>query len=107
MAKSKKKKDKTRLGFSKVEVLGHHFDIIETDRDDVLLDGGRNVALGFVKYFEGIIVIDSRQSTESMQQTFYHELLHAIDFILHNEQVTYDEETVNVLARGLNTVRLT
>ena len=106
MAKSKKK-NKTRLGFSRVEVLGHHFDIIETDKDDILLDGGRNVALGFVKYFDSIIVIDSRQSTESMTQTFYHELLHAIDFILHNEQVTYDEETVNVLARGLNTVRLT
>lgn len=105
MAKSKKT-NKTKLGFSKVEVLGHHFNIIETDRDDVLLDGGRTVALGFVKYFEGIIVIDSRQSKESMMQTFFHELLHAIDFILHNEQVTYDEETVNVLARGLNTVRL-
>lgn len=105
MAK-KKKKIKTKLGFTKVEVLGHHFDIIETDRDDVLLDGGRNVALGFVKYFEGIIVIDSRQSLESMKQTFYHELLHAIDFISHNEQVMYEEEVVNVLARGLMTLKL-
>lgn len=105
MAK-KKKKIKTKLGFSKVEVLGHHFDIIETDSDDILLDGGRNVALGFVKYFEGIIVIDSRQSLESMKQTFYHELLHAIDFISHNEQVMYEEEVVNVLARGLMTLKL-
>ena len=103
---AKKKKIKTKLGFTKVEVLGHHFDIIETDSDDILLDGGRNVALGFVKYLEGIIVIDSRQSLESMKQTFYHELLHAIDFISHNEQVMYEEEVVNVLARGLMTVKL-
>ena len=41
-----------------------------------------------------------------MMQTFYHELLHAIDFISHNEQVTYDEECVNVLGRGLATVKL-
>lgn len=105
MAKSKKT-NKTKLGFSKVEVLGHTFDIIETDKDDILLDGGRTVALGFIKYFDSIIVIDSRQSKENMKQTFFHELLHAIDFILHNEQLAYDEETVNTLARGLNTVRL-
>ena len=41
-----------------------------------------------------------------MRLTFFHELLHIIDFILHNEENKYDEETVNVLARGLNTVRL-
>lgn len=102
----KKKKKKTKLGISKVEVLGHTFNIVETDKDEILLDGGRNVALGFVKYFDSLIVIDSRQSLENMKQTFYHELLHAIDFISHNEQIAYDEEVVNVLARGLMTVKL-
>lgn len=102
----KKKKSESILGIEKVQVLGHTFKIIETDKDEVLLDGGRNVALGFIKYFDSVIYIDSRQSPENMKQTFFHELLHAIDFISHNEQVMYDEETVNVLARGLMTVRI-
>lgn len=102
----KKKKNKSILGFDTVEVLGHTFKVVETDSDEILLDGGRNVALGFVKYFDSLIVIDNRQSKQSMMQTFYHELLHAIDFISHNEQVTYDEECVNVLGRGLATVKL-
>lgn len=101
-----KKKKKTKLGIDKVQVLGHTFRVIETDDDKVLLDGGRNVALGFIRYFDSVIYIDSRQSLENMKQTFFHELLHAIDFISHNEQIAYDEETVNVLARGLMTVRI-
>lgn len=101
----KKKNKKTILGFDTIEVLGHTFRIIETDNDAILLDGGRNVALGFVKYFDSLIVIDNRQSKQSMVQTFYHELLHAIDWISHNEQIAYDEETVNVLGRGLATVK--
>lgn len=100
-----KKQKKSKLGINKVEVLGHTFKVVETDSDAVLLDGGRNVALGFIRYFDSIIYIDSRQSLENMKQTFFHELLHAIDFISHNEQVAYDEECVNVLARGLMTVR--
>lgn len=101
----KKKKIKTILGINSVEVLGHTFKIIETDKDeDLLID--RNVAMGLIRYFDSVIYIDSRQSLQNMKQTFYHELLHAIDFISHNERIEYDEETVNVLARGLMTVRI-
>lgn len=100
-----KKKKKNRLGIDTVEVLGHTFKVIETDKDeDLLMD--RNVAMGFIRYFDSVIYIDSRQSLQNMKQTFYHELLHAIDFISHNERLEYDEETVNVLARGLMTVRI-
>ena len=100
-----KKKQKNRLGFDTVEVLGHTFKIIETDKDeDLLMD--RNVTMGFIRYFDNVIYIDSRQSLQNMKQTFYHELLHAIDFISHNERIEYDEETVNVLARGLMTVKI-
>lgn len=108
MKKNKKKKvnKKTILDFDKVEVLGHTFNIIETDDDKVLLDGGRNVAFGYVKLYDNIIVIDTRQSKQNVYQTFYHELLHVIDFLSHNEQREYDEECVNVLARGLMTVKL-
>ena len=53
-----------------------------------------------------MILLDSKQSKESLKQTFYHELLHAIDWLSHNEVFQYDEETVNVLARGLMTVKL-
>ena len=102
---AKKTKKKSRLGIDTVEVLGHTFKIIETDKDeDLLVD--RNVAMGFIRYFDSVIYIDSRQSIQNMKQTFYHELLHAIDFISHNERIEYDEETVNVLARGLMTVKL-
>lgn len=101
----KKKKKKTKLGFEYVEVLGHTFKIIETDKDeDLLVD--RNVAMGFIRYFDNVIYIDTRQSLQNIKQTFYHELLHAIDFIMHNEHIEYDEDTVNTLARGLMTVKL-
>lgn len=103
--KKKKKKNKTKLGFEYVEVLGHTFRIIETDKDeDLLVD--RNIAMGFIRYFDSVIFIDSRQSYENVKQTFLHELLHAIDFIMHNEHIEYDEDTVNTLARGLMTVKL-
>jgi Zn-dependent peptidase ImmA (M78 family) len=101
---AKKTKKKTKLGFEYVEVLGHTFKIIETDKDEDLLSD-RQVALGLIKYFDSVIYIDTRQSMQNIKQTFFHELLHAIDFISHNERVEYDEETVNVLARGLMTVR--
>lgn len=99
-----KKKDKTILGFTKVEILGHTFKVKETNKDEDLMYN-RNVALGLCKYLEQEIVIDTRQSIENIKQTFIHEVLHAIDYISHNEQVIYDEETVNVLARGLMTIR--
>lgn len=102
--KKKKKKDKTILGFDKVEVLGHTFKIVETDDDNELMYN-RSVCLGLCKYMEQEIVIDIRQSIEGIKQTFFHELLHAIDYISHNESVEYSEECVNVLARGLMTVR--
>ena len=105
MAKSKKT-NKTKLGFSKVEVLGHHVTIKETDDESLLMAGGRTVPAGWCDCNNGTIVIDNRFSKDYMRLTFFHELLHMIDFILHNEENKYDEETVNVLARGLNTVRL-
>lgn len=105
MKKKKKTKAKTKLGFEYVEVLGHTFKIIETDKDEDLLSD-RQVALGLIRYFDNVIYIDTRQSLQNIKQTFYHELLHAIDFISHNEHIEYDEECVNVLARGLMTVKL-
>lgn len=100
-----KKKVKSRLGIDSVEVLGHTFKVIETDKDeDLLMD--RNVTMGFIRYFDSVIYIDSRQSLQNMEQTLYHEILHAIDFISHNERIEYDEDTVNTLARGLMTVRM-
>lgn len=100
-----KKKVKSRLGIDSVEVLGHTFKVIETDKDeDLLID--RNVTMGFIRYFDSVIYIDSRQSLQNMEQTLYHEILHAIDFISHNERIEYDEDTVNTLARGLMTVRM-
>ena len=100
-----KKKAKSRLGIDSVEVLGHTFKVIETDKDeDLLMD--RNVTMGFIRYFDSVIYIDSRQSLQNMEQTLYHEILHAIDFISHNERIEYDEDTVNTLARGLMTVRM-
>lgn len=99
----KKKQKRTKLGFSKVEVLGNTFKIIETDEN---IEYNRSIVYGLCLPYDNLIYLDSRQSTESIRQTFYHELLHAIDWLMHNEEFKYDEETVNVLARGLATVKL-
>lgn len=99
------RKSKTKLGYEYVEVLGHTFKIIETD-DENLLKEGRNIAFGMARFYDNLIYIDKRQSVQNIKQVFYHELLHIIDWISHNEQCIYDEECVNVLARGLATVRL-
>lgn len=102
---SKKKKNKTILGFDTVEVLGHTFKIIETDNNE-LLTLGREISFGIAKFYDNVIYIDSRQSYQNIHQVFYHELLHVIDWISHNEAIVYDEECVNVLARGLATVKI-
>jgi len=99
------RKSKTKLGYEYVEVLGHTFKIIETD-DENLLKEGRNITFGMARFYDNLIYIDKRQSVQNIKQVFYHELLHVIDWISHNEQCNYDEECVNVLARGLATVRL-
>jgi hypothetical protein len=102
---SKKKKNKSILGFEYVEVLGHIFKIIETDKEELLKDN-RNIAFGLARFYDNLIYVDTRQSVQNIKQVFYHELLHIIDWISHNEQCAYDEETINVLARGLMTVKL-
>lgn len=101
-----KKQNKTSiLGFNKVEVLGHEFDIVETHiTDELLLDN--SLCYGIAKPVESKIIISTRQSETQMQVTFFHELLHVIDWILHNEQFEYDEVVINTLARGLATVKL-
>ena len=103
--KKKNNKKETILGFTKVEVLGHKLRVIETDNTDDLVING-SLCFGAFKPIDSEIVISLRQSGENMKQTFYHELLHAIDFFSHNEEYKYDEEVVNVLGRGLHTVRL-
>lgn len=101
----KKTKSKSILGISKVEVLGHTLKVIETDRTDDLLINGQ-LCYGAYKPIDSEIVLSIRQSKENMYQTFYHELLHAIDWLSHNEEYKYEEEVVNVLGRGLSTVRM-
>lgn len=102
---AKKKNKETILGFTKVEVLGHTLRVKETNVTDELMVGGQ-LCFGAYHPIESLITISTRQSPENMHQTFYHELLHAIDFLSHNEEYKYDEETVNVLGRGLSTVKL-
>lgn len=101
----KKKKKNSILGFNKLEVLGHTLKVIETDNIEELLVSGQ-LCFGAFHPIDSKIVVSTRQSPENMKQTFYHELLHAIDWLSHNEEYKYDEEVVNVLGRGLATVRL-
>lgn len=103
--KKTKKKNTNILGFDTIEVLGHTLTIVETDDTNELLVNNQ-LCFGAYLPVDSRIVISTRQSLENMKQTFYHELLHAIDFLSHNEDYKYDEETVNVLGRGLATVRL-
>lgn len=100
-----KKKAKTILGIDKIEVLGHTIRVIETDNTDELVVNGQ-LCYGAYYPIDSKIVVSVRQSKENMKQTFYHELLHCIDFLSHNEEYKYDEEVVNVLGRGLSTVKL-
>lgn len=101
----KNKKNKNILGFNKIEVLGHTLKVVETDNTDDLLVNGQ-LCFGAFDPIASKITISLRQSGENMKQTFYHELLHAIDWLSHNEEYKYDEEVVNILGRGLSTVRL-
>lgn len=102
---TKKKKKNTVLGFSQVEVLGHKIRIIETtDTNELLM--GNSLTYGQFRPLDMEIIVSTNQGISGIQQTFYHELLHAIDWIMHNEEYKYDEEVVNVLARGLATVRM-
>lgn len=101
----KKKKIETVLGFNSIEVLGHTIIIEETDDPNKLLVNNQ-LCFGLFSPLELKIVISTNQSGQNMKQTFYHELLHAIDWLSHNEEYKYDEEVVNVLGRGLSTVRV-
>lgn len=102
---SKKQNKTTRLGFSKVEILGYHFDIVETDvTDELILDG--SLCYGIASPMENKITISARQSDDQMMQTFFHEILHIIDWILHNQKFEYDEDVINTLATGLKTIKL-
>ena len=101
----KKKKIETVLGFNSIEVLGHTIIIEETSDTSKLLVNNQ-LCYGLFSPLDLRIVISTNQSGQNMKQTFYHELLHAIDWLSHNEEYKYDEEVVNVLGRGLSTVRV-
>lgn len=104
MTKKKKKVD-TILDFTSIEVLGHTITIEETSDPGRLLVNNQ-LCYGLFSPLDMRIIISTNQSGQGMKQTFYHELLHAIDWLSHNEEYKYDEETVNVLGRGLATVRV-
>ena len=101
----KKKRVETILGFNSIEVLGHTITIEETSDTNKLLVNNQ-LCFGLFTPLDLKIVISTNQSEQNMKQTFYHELLHAIDWLSHNEEYKYDEEVVNVLGRGLSTVRV-
>ena len=86
-------------------MLGHTITIEETsDATKLLLNN--QLCYGLFNPLELKIVISTNQSGQNIKQTFYHELLHAIDWLSHNEEYKYNEEVVNVLGRGLSTVRI-
>lgn len=89
----------------KLEILGHEVTVKVTDNtSDLLLNG--TLCYGIAKPKEGVIYIMEGLTKQEERVTFYHEILHYIDFLLHNEEFKYDEDTVNVLARGLSTLRI-
>lgn len=87
-----------------IEVLGHTFTVELTDDYNKLNFNG-NTCLGLVNYLTGMIYISSNQRPLEQRQTLTHEILHCIDYIMHNGQCKYDEETIDTLARGLVTLR--
>lgn len=96
---SKKKKDNFDI-----EILGHKFNVLLTSDKNLLLVNGRE-CLGVANPGEGYIRLSSEQTAFEQRQTLTHEILHCIDWIMHNGEFKYDEETIDTLARGLVTLR--
>lgn len=88
-----------------IEILGHKVKVeITSDRNKLLLDN--RLCFGISIPREGSITIMKGLTKQEEKFVFYHEVLHYIDWLLHNEEFKYDEETVNVLARGLATIKI-
>lgn len=89
----------------KIELLGHPITVKVTNKvEELLLDN--QLCCGICNPKESKIIIRNGMSEVEQTVTFYHEILHYIDYLMHNESFKYDEETVNVLARGLATLKI-
>lgn len=87
----------------RIEILGHTMEVIKFEPPRYL----RGVEVdGEVSVMKRKIFINDSLSAAQQKQTLYHEILHAIDWILNNECYTVDEEIINKLATGLATCKL-
>lgn len=64
---------------------------------------GRVEAFGLCDFDNQLILLDESQSAESLQDTFLHEVIHAICFVLGLD-VENEESLVHKLATGICTV---
>lgn len=87
----------------RIEILGHTMEVIKFEPPRYL----RGVEVdGEVNVMKRKIFINDSLSAAQQKQTLYHEILHAIDWILNNEDYTMDEDDINKLATGLSTLKL-
>lgn len=86
-----------------VEILGYKYevDFIEDDRN-IIVDN-KNCA-GCCDPCEQKIKIKLDKNKQQNKVCYYHEILHAIDWII-NGDYTLTEEQIDFLARGLATVK--
>ena len=61
-------------------------------------------ALGWCDYDNQTITLYTKQSTESLADTFQHEILHALFYAMSIDSKTDEEKVVSKISTGLNSV---
>lgn len=86
-----------------VEILGYKYEVDFIEDDTIILVNGQE-CLGACNPSEQKIQIRNDQHKQQKKECYYHEVLHAIDWIINGKH-TLSEEQIDFLARGLATVK--
>ena len=84
----------------KINILGFTYDVLFTDDMNILGD-----CYGRCKFIEQKIYVKKDQAPEQQFQTFWHEVLHAIDWITSGEgSCDLTEKQNDIMATGVASV---
>lgn len=86
-----------------VEILGYKYEVDFIEDDRIILLNGQE-CLGSCSPSEQKIQVRNDQHKQQRKETYYHEVLHAIDCIINGNH-TLTEEQIDFIARGLATVK--
>ena len=68
------------------------------------IDNDISDSLGLCDYDTQTITLNSRQSKESLSDSFQHEILHALFYLMSIDTTTDEESVVSKISTGLNAV---